>query len=176
MIDHVAKKLTSAELQAKFDLDEDAAQIIHNASGGWAPFADAAVAAVQTTGRSLDELLGSAGLADFVVSHTDDFSLPLSPSDQHALEVLSLLDRFDESVARGAFEVAAERWMDPAWADVPTVLLRLQISGAVTAESEESSWFVPLLIAAWARKSLVHDELEGVSAEVEKSLAEAFTA
>ncbi|MDN6133285.1 MAG: LuxR C-terminal-related transcriptional regulator [Brevibacterium sp.] len=176
MIDHVAKKLTSAELQAKFDLDEDAAQIIHNASGGWAPFADAAVAAVQTTGRSLDELLGSAGLADFVVSHTDDFSLPLSPSDQHALEVLSLLDRFDESVARVAFEVAAERWMDPAWADVPTVLLRLQISGAVTAESEESSWFVPLLIAAWARKSLVHDELEGVSAEVEKSLAEAFTA
>lgn len=175
MIDQAAKKLTSAELQAKFDLDEAAAQIIHTASGGWESFAGVAVSAVQTTGRSLDELLGSAGLADFVVSQTDDFSLPLSTSDQHALEVLSLLDGFDENVARVAFEVSAERWTDPAWGDVPTVLLRLQMSGAVTAGPEESHWFVPLLIAAWARKSLIEEGMEGVSAEVEKSLAAAFT-
>lgn len=176
MIDQAAKKLTAAELQAEFDLDESEARLIHAASGGWAPFADAAVAAVQTTGRSLDELLGSAGLADFVVSQTDDFSLPLSRSDQHALEVLSLLDGFDEGVAQVAFDVAAEHWMEPAWADGPTVLLRLQIAGAVMAGPEESPWSVPLLIAAWARKSLVQEGLEGVAAAVERSLAEAFTA
>ena len=177
MIDQAVKKLSPVELQAKFDLDENEAQLIHTASGGWAPFAGAAVAAVQTTGRSLDELLGSAGLADFIVSQTtDDFSLPLSPSDQHALEVLSLLDGFDEGVAQVVFEVAAEHWMEPTWADVPTVLLRLQISGAVTVGPEESPWLVPLLIAAWARKRLVQEGLEGVSAAVERSLAEAFTA
>ncbi|TSI19785.1 LuxR C-terminal-related transcriptional regulator [Brevibacterium aurantiacum] len=176
MIDQAAKKLTAAQLQAKFNLDEDAAQIIHTASGGWESFAVVAVSAAQTTGRNLDELLGSAGLADFVVSQTDDFSLPLSTSDQHALEVLSLLDGFDEGVARVAFEVSAEAWTDPAWADVPTVLLRLQMSGAVTAGSGETHWFVPLLIAAWARKSLIEEAVEGVSATVERSLAEAFTA
>lgn len=175
MIDQAAKKLTTAELQTKFNLDDDAARIIHAASGGWESFAGVAVSAVQTTGRSLDELLGSAGLADFVVSQTDDFSLPLSTADQHALEVLSLLDGFDEGVARIAFEVSAERWTDPAWADVPTVLLRLQMSGAVTAGPEESHWYVPLLIAAWARKSLIEEGLEGVTAAVEMSLAEAFT-
>lgn len=175
MIDQVAKKLTSAQLQAKFDLDPDAAQIIHTASGGWESFAGVAVSAVQATGRSLGELLGSAGLADFVVSQTNDFSLPLSTSDQHALEVLSLLAEFDEGVARIAFEVSAERWTNPASADVPTVLLRLQMSGAVTAGPEESQWFVPLLIAAWARKSLIEEGAEGISAEVERSLAEAFT-
>lgn len=176
MIDQVAQKLTIAELQTKYDLDEHSALIIHNASGGWAPFAGAAVAAVQATSRSLDELLGSAGLADFVVSQADDISLPLPPTDRHALEVLSLLEDIDEGVARVAFDVAAEHWADPAWADAPTILLRLQISGVVFAGPEESPWCVPLLIAAWARKTLTQDEAEGVSAAVEKSLAEAFTA
>lgn len=175
MIGQDAKKLTPAELQAKFDLDDDAAQIIHTASGGWESFAGVAVSAVHTTGRSLDELLSSAGLADFIVSQTDDFSLPLSTSDQHALEVLSFLDGFDEGIARIAFEVSSEHWVDPAWIDVPTVLLRLQMSGAVMAGPGESHWFVPLLIAAWARKSLIEEGTEGVSAAVERSLAEALT-
>ncbi|UZD62005.1 helix-turn-helix transcriptional regulator [Brevibacterium sp. JSBI002] len=176
MIDQAARRLTAAQLQDQFDLAEDEAAALQSASGGWVSFARAAVDAVESSGRALSELVSSAALADFVVAHSDEFSLSLSPADQRALGVLSLLDGFDDDMAAVALEVAFEQWPEHLRADVPTVLLRLQISGAVTSGAAGTPWHVPVLVAAWARRALAESTPNGESATAESALAESLTA
>ncbi|WP_209370434.1 helix-turn-helix transcriptional regulator [Brevibacterium renqingii] len=176
MIDQAALRLTAAQMRDQFDLAEDEAAALQIASGGWVSFARAAIDAVESSGRGLLEIVSSSALADFVVAHTDEFSLSLSPADQRALGVLSLLDGFDDDVAEIALEVAFEQWPEPLRADVPTVLLRLQISGAVISGPGGTPWHVPVLVAAWARKALTESTPDGEAETAESSLAEALTA
>ncbi|MCU4295643.1 DNA-binding response regulator [Brevibacterium permense] len=175
MIDQAALRLTVAQMRDQFDLAEDEAAALQIASGGWVSFAKAALDAVESSGRGLFEVVSSSALADFVVAHLDEFSLSLSPADQRALGVLSLLEGFDDDVAEVALEAAFDHWPEHLRADVPTVILRLQISGAVTSGPRGTPWHVPVLVAAWARRVLTEAVPECESETIESSLAAALT-
>lgn len=176
MIDQAALRLTADQLRDQFDLTEDEAAALQIASGGWAVLAGAAVDAVEHSGRGLTELVSFTALADFAVAQTDEFSLSLSGADHRALGVLSLLDGFDDDVAEVALDVALDQWPEHLRTDGPTLLLHLQISGAVTQGTGGAPWRVPVLIAAWARRVLTESTAGDGCETAEISLAEALTA
>lgn len=175
MTDHAGQRVTAATMQEQFDLSDDEAAALLDASGGWASLARAAVEAAESSGRRLVDLVSSTALADFVVQHSDEHSLSLSSADRRVLGVLSLLDGFDDDVAEFALEAAIDLWPNQLRADVRTVLLRLQISGAVDYAHGENLWHVPVLVAAWARRVCAETTFDGRGETLESSLAEALT-
>ena len=176
MIAQFPRLHSAQDLAVQMDLDEDAATLLFQATGGWSALITSALKATTDSSFELSDILNSAGLADFVVSGLAELAPPLDSADMQGLEVLSLLHGFDEATASVALDGAhGELSICYRARSVRTITNRLQVVGAVLAVDGEDRLVVPPLVAAWVRSVPSSTEVNRETGRLHRALAKIFT-